>query len=65
MDGFFLAEGQGFEPWIPFGGTRAFQTRLFSHSSILPFGTANIQIFLKSLRLLTKSTWRDPKPGKV
>ena len=45
MDGLFFAEGQGFEPWIPFGGTRAFQTRLFSHSSILPFGTANIQIF--------------------
>jgi len=31
-----LAEGQGFEPWVPFWGTRTFQARQLNHSCNLP-----------------------------
>ena len=34
----FSAERAGFEPANPFGRSRAFQTRLFSHSSTSPCG---------------------------
>ena len=42
--GFRFAERAGFEPANPFGRSRAFQTRLFSHSSTSPlrFAGANI-----------------------
>ena len=33
----FIAEGQGFEPRIPFWGIHAFQACLFNHSSTSPF----------------------------
>ena len=36
------AERARFELAIPFWGTHAFQACLFSHSSIFPFGGANI-----------------------
>ena len=41
----FLAERQGFEPWVPFWSTHDFQSCLFSHSSISPDGTKIYKMF--------------------
>ena len=31
-----MADRQGFEPWIPFGGIHDFQSCAFDHSAIYP-----------------------------
>ena len=36
-----MAEGQGFEPWVPVKGTTVFETAPFNHSGIPPLFQIN------------------------